>query len=297
MKTIKYIFISLLAAVMLSGCAKHDFFDDSLITGKVGPQAFWEVGAVVRAGTGMPFRVQYYHSEDRDISHLEVWYNLIRIEERDFFSPAVTRFAVRSLIETEVRISQRISTHSHSLAVWNDSIRAFRLDAEFPVSNTLNPFDWVHPNEFDSVMMETHFGDIDRFGKPVIEWFKDSLRNLMVWNDYRLMFVTEMTRFTAAQFRNQFTDSSQAENTGTRWIHHFPGDSIHPVTGSLVGRPVVPAELARIFDSIPAPNLILRRDGSYEVTFRRDFRINARVRIYDDRGVFGLTEMRTLDIN
>ena len=297
MKTIKYIFISLLAAVILSGCSKHDFFDENLITGKIGPQAFWEVGAVVKAGTGMPFQVQYYHSQDVNISHLEVWYNVVRIEERDFFSPAVTRFAIRSLIETEMRISQRISRYPHSLAVWNDSIRAYRLDAEFPVAVTLSPFDWVHPSEFSDDIMEELFGDIDRFGKPVIEWFKDSLRNLMVFADYRTMFVTEMSRFTAAQFRNQFTDSSTALNTGTRQIYHFPGDSINPVTGNLVGKPNVPTEIARIFDSIPAPGLILRRDGSYEVTFRRNFKINARVRIYDERGVFGLTGMRELDIN
>jgi len=301
MKTIKYIFVSLFVAAILWGCAKHDFFDEHLNVGRVGPQAFWEpAGSVVRAGGYMPFMVDYYHTvAGAEVRYLEVWHDLTRIEERDLFSPWVTQFALRSVIETRVRIPQMAARFYHDKDMWNDSVRAFRLHAAFPVDRTLFPIDWVHPGEFNEQsdsLLELHFGDTNRFGGPVMEWFRDSLYRLMVFDDWRRLFVDGLTEFTGDEFKELFTDSTFARNPG-RYIYRFPANQVDTITGELIGRTIPPFELDSMFNALPFQRLIQRRDGNYEVTFRQTFRINARMRIYDNHGVFGLTEERLIDIN
>ena len=287
MKTIKYIFMPLFAVLVLVGCAKHDFFDENLIVGRIGPQAFWEpASAVVRAGTALPFSIQYFTTQEGvGISHSAVWYDLTEMEEREVFSPFVPRFTFSSSTSELVRISQMIMEFPHSLAEWDPVSRSYRFASEFPVSNTLSPFTWVHPGVFDENLMKTLFGE------DFMEDFIEELREIMVYDDYREVIL----RLGFLESFEQFTDSTFVENMA-RYVYRFPGDKMDSITGELL-EVVVPDEVAKIFDGITFAELITLPDGEFNVTYRRTYRINAIMRVYDTRGVFGLTEPRIIYIN
>jgi hypothetical protein len=279
MKTIKFIFLSLLAIALLSACAKHDFFDENVITGDVGPQAYWEVAsATVTAGFDMPFVAQYY-SGVADIDRSEVWYNIIETVDKTVSCPWVISrsYAVSSVQSEEKRVSQMIREYPHSLAVWSDSLHAYVLNDKFPVSNTLSTFSWVKPAVFDSTRMDTYFGT------GFMQQFKDSLRNLMQFTDYKNML---MGMGLVDDFK-QYTDSTFDINSA-EWIYHFPKDAN--------GNTPVPADISNLFEGIPFDQLIEDASG-YNVAYKRSYSMRALLRVYDVRGVYGTTVSKDIDIN
>ena len=280
MKTIKYIFLSLLAFALLSACAKHDFFDENVITGNIGPQAYWEVGSsTVSAGSEMPFTVQYY-STAAEIDHSEVWYNVIETLDKSVKCPWVTSkdYIVSSIKKEEKRISQKISEYPHSLAVWSDSLHAYNLKAAFPVSGTLSPFAWAKPDVFEYNKMELYFG------KGYMEQFKDSLRkNVMKFADYKNM----LTGLGLLADFKQYTDSTYNVNSDS-YDYHFPKDAS--------GNTPVPAAITELYNSIPFDRLIEDASG-YNVEYKRTYSMKAILRVYDKRGVYGLTVAKDIDIN
>jgi len=275
MKTIKYLFLSLLAVALLSACAKHDFFDENVITGNIGPQAYWDVGSsTVSAGSDMPFVAQYY-STVADIDRSEVWYNIIETIDKSVSCPWVvsSTYSISSVTTEEKRISQKIQEYPHSLAVWSDSLHAYVLTNQFPVSNTLSVFSWVNPAVFDSTKMVTYFGP------DFMQQFKDSLRNnVMQFADYKNM----MLKMGLLDDFKQYTDSTLDPNSGG-WVYHFPNNQI-------------PAEINKLFDNIPFDKLI-EGDSGYNVSYKRSYSMNAILRVYDVRGVYGTTVSKAIDIN
>ena len=329
MKTIKYTVIALFAGIILSGCSKHDFFDENVITGHIGPQAFWNVAsAVVRAGADMPFDVQYYTTEDAEITHLEVWYNLVEIETRVVAStqwvPSFRGFDVRRA--EEVRISSVISTYQHSSELWNDSVRAYWLFAEFPTSNTLSPFDFV-PTQGSSTIGFTESDStqiVAFFGEGFMERFKEDLREEMRALDFRRMMdglkeevfdnkflatigmdtillntpppAPPATRpnYFLREFNRLFIDSTFVENTDKYEIH-FKGEVMNSFNGALEYR-LVPDGVDQMYDMLNFAQ-ITRLQSGYNVSYKRVYQINALMRIYDERGVFAITRTIEIDIN
>jgi len=280
MKTIRLIFLSLLATVLLSACAKHDFFDEIAITGNVGPQAYWEVGsATVSAGSEMSFSAQYY-SGVSDIDYSEVWYNIIETVDKSVSCPWVISraYSVASVTSEEKRISQFIKEYPHSLAAWSDSLHAYVLKDKFPVSATLSAFSWVKPAVFEPAKMDAYFGT------GFMQQFKDSLRNnIMKFNDYKNM----MLGMGLLEDFKQYTDSTFDINSAT-WVYHFPKD------GS--GNTPVPADIRNLFESISFDRLIEDASG-YNVSYKRSYSMKALLRVYDKRGVYGATVSKDIDIN
>ena len=280
MKTIKFIFLSLLAAAILSTCAKHDFFDENVITGNVGPQAYWEVeSSTVRAGSEMPFDVQYY-STAAEIDRSEVWYNISETEEKSVMCPWVVSrtYSINPIKLEEKRISQKIQEYPHSLAVWSDSLHAYNFKATFPISGTLSPFSWVKPDAFDYDKMETYFG------KGFMENFKDSLHNhIMTFADYKNMLVG----MGLLEDFKQYTDSTYNVNSDD-YDYHFPRNAS--------GDTPVPAEINDLFNSIPFDRLIEDATG-YNVEYKRTYSMEAILRVYDKQGIYGTTVTKEIDIN
>jgi len=291
MKTINFIFLSLLAVALLSACARHDFIDDISITGAIGPQAYWSVeSSMVSAGSDMSFAVQYYTTnKEVSIDKSEVWYNITETIEKKVSCPWVTTdnaFSISSNETEEKRVSQKIKEYSHSLAVWTDSIHAYTFEDKFPVSNTLSTFPWpAGPNEFDSTKMKAYFGE------NYMEFFKDSLKIRMKHADYKKM-MTEMPivgnpeKPFLVDFK-QYTDSVFNVNTD-KWEYVFHKDAN--------GIRSVPVEISAKFDSIPFDRLIKGASG-YEVEYKRTYSMKAVLRVYDTRGVYGTTETKEISIN
>jgi hypothetical protein len=265
--------------ITLYSCEKNDFFDENVITGNVGPQAYWEVGSsTVSAGSNMPFVVQYY-STVADIDRSEVWYNITEIQEKSVSCTWVTTFtySYNSIKSEQKRIAQKIKEYPHSLAVWSDSLHAYSFSSDFPVSGTLKPFSWVKPDVFDSTRMITYFGP------TFMQEFKDSLYNLMKFADFKNMILglSLMENFT------QYTDSTFDVNSDD-YVYHFPKNN--------EGEMPVPDDIKNIYNGITFKQLVSGASG-YNVEFKRNYFLEARLRVYDTKNIYGTTVSKKIDIN
>ncbi len=303
MKTTKILLLAL-AAFSLAACDKHDFIDDLVITGEVGPQAYWEVGSTMApAGSEMDFTAQYYTSLSKEgvsIDRSEVWYNITETIDKAITSPWISSFtySVASVITAEKRAQQLIKEYKHDeVAVYSDSLRAYTFSSTFPISGTLSPFQWAKPTYFtkdDSTSVETYFG------VGFIQTFKDSLYTLLDaredhgYNDFRKMFLGLGIR----EDFGAYTDSTYDANTDS-YIKHFK------FTADSLATPI-PADITRLYnDSITFAQLIQNTaENCYDVTYKRNYKIRAILRVYDDRklplypmGVYGTTVAKDIDIN
>jgi hypothetical protein len=279
MKKLIYITVWLLLWGIASCIEKHDFFDENVITGNIGPQAYWEVeSSTASAGSDVLFDVQYY-STVAEIDRSEVWYNIIETQEKSVSCPWVISFtySVNSVKSEEKRISQKIREYPHSLAAWSDSLHAYAFEARFPVSGTLSTFSWSKPEVFDYDKMETYFGT------GFMEHFKDSLRTLMKFDDYKNM----MLGMGLTEDFKQYTDSTYDTNSDS-YVYHFPKDAN--------GDTPVPDDIGNLYGGITFDRLIEGVAG-YNVEFKRTYLIGAVLRVYDKRGVYGTTVSKPININ
>ena len=270
-------------ALVLTSCAKHDFFDEDTITGKVGPEAYWEVdSAVVPAGSSMDFAAQYYSSAS-DIDHSEVWYDIEETIEKNVTFPWATTFSFSqsSNVMQQKRVSQLIKEYAHSEDMWSDSLHAYLLEGTFPVSGTLAPFEWKQPAEFDSAKM------VQYFGETFMQDFKDAVHQKMQYADYKNLY----KGLSILDDFRQFTDSTEDKNQGEGvYVYHFPKNA--------EGEEVVPYAIDSIWETIGFAELIENSaNGYYDVEYKRSYALNAILRVYDIRGVYGRTVSKHIDIN
>ncbi|NDP19796.1 MAG: hypothetical protein GZ091_01760 [Paludibacter sp.] len=275
--------------VTLSSCEKHDFIDENVITGNVGPQAYWEVGSsTVSAGANVPFKMQYY-STNSEIIHSEVWYNLTEKIEKSVTCPWVTfTYSYNSTMSDEKRINQKIKEYTHSLAVWSDSLHAFTMESDFPVSSTLSTFSWVKPENFDYTKMVTYFG------AGFMEHFKDSLYNMMKFADFKKMYLGLAIDFGKLStnpdiydsFKN-YTDSTFDANSNG-FVYHFPKNA--------EGQMPIPGKIKSLYDNLNFDQLIQGASG-YNVEYKRSYSLKAIMRVYDAKGTYGTTVAKQIDIN
>ncbi|MBR1809428.1 MAG: hypothetical protein IJ776_08590 [Paludibacteraceae bacterium] len=283
MKT-RSIFILTVAAFMLVGCDKHDFFDDLTITGEVGPQAYWEIGSsAVSAGQSLSFQLQYYTAlKGVSIDRSEAWYNLTENIERQVSCPWVSSFtySVISSVAEEKRIEQKIKTYAHTEDLWNDSLHAYYIEESFPVSSTLAPFSWTNPAVFEADKMNQYFGE------GFMQHFKDSLEQKLKYADYRSM----MIGLGLVDDFMQYTDSTFDVNSDA-YVYHFKWNA------DSTAQPV-PDELTTLYrDSVSFDRLIYSSaDNSYSVSYIRKYNIRALIRVYDDRDVYGITEPKEIEV-
>ena len=291
--TLKKVWSGLLYSLILltlSSCEKNDFIDENVITGKIGPQAYWEVGSsTVSAGANVTFKMQYY-STNSEIEHSEVWYNLTEKIEKSVSCPWVTSFtySYSSTTSEEKRIAQKIKEYKHSLAVWSDSLHAYTMESDFPVSGTLGTFSWVKPEKFDSAKMDTYFG------VGYMKNFKDSLYNLMKYVDFKNMYLGLALDFgklttnpdTFDRFEN-YTDSTFDANSNG-YVYHFPKTSD--------GSTPVPNKIKSLYDELTFDQLIQGASG-YNVEYKRSYSVQAIIRVYDAQGTYGTTVAKQIDIN
>lgn len=283
MKTTRYIILAL-AAISLIACDKHDFFDEQTITGEVGPQAYWEISSsAVAAGQSLGFKLQYYTSvKEASIDRSEAWYNLTENIERQVTCPWVTSFtySVSSSTAEEKRVEQKIMVYPHSESLWNDSLHAYYLEGSFPVSSTLVPFSWASPAQFDADKM------VQYFGNGFMEHFKDSLMPKMKYADYRSM----MIGLGLVDDFMQYTDSTYDLNSNS-WVRHFKWNADSTDTP-------VPADLEALYrDSVSFDRLIFNSaENNYSVSYVRKYNVRSVIRVYDNRGVYGITEPKVIGI-
>ena len=172
--------LALVLLIGLASCEKHDFFDETTITGAVGPEAYWDVdGTAMKAGGFMGFTAQYYSSKE-EIDRSEVWYDINEKVDKTVSCPLIKSltFNYTSSVLEKKRIIQKIQEYPHKEEYWNDSLRAYLLVDQFTVSGTLSPISWVKPNENPEVINEK----VDLyFGPTFRETFKSDLTKKMTF--------------------------------------------------------------------------------------------------------------------
>lgn len=282
--TTKILMLSAMVVAMAS-CAKHDFFDDDTITGEVGPEAYWEVGSsAVTAGGNMDFTVQYYSSVS-DIDHSEVWYDIEETIDQTVTCPWTSTFtySLSSNVKQLKRVSQKIEEYPHLEEFWSDSLHAYTFTGSFPVSGTLSPFIWSHPEEFDSTKM------INYFGEGYMETFKEAVHAKMKYADYKKMYIGMglMDDFSL------YTDSTLDPNAGVDvYVYHFPLDAEGNV------QPWVADSMQLYWDKVTFAMLVENvANGYYDVDYNRSYSLNALMRVYDVRDVYSTTQSKEIVIN
>lgn len=186
MKTICKILALSFLVLSVASCEKHDFFDDTNITGAVGPETYWTIeSSAVNAGGSMSFVAQYYSSVT-GLDHSEVWYDLWEKEDKLVSCPLIKSFSysVTSSTVEQQRILQTIQSYPHSEDLWvgqdlsgvmsddtTANINAYVLKGSFPVSGTLAPVAWVQPK--DTIGFEKNLNAY--FGESFAKEFKDGI--------------------------------------------------------------------------------------------------------------------------
>ncbi len=228
-----------LAAVALMACDKHDPFDDILITGEVGPQAYWTLeSSMVSAGDSMGFTAQYYTSlkdQGVTIDSSAVWYNITESVEKTVSCPYVT-FSISALATGEKRVMQFIKSYPHLEEYQNDSLSAYTFSSTFPVSGTLSPLTWVNPTIYSQDNVDNYFADITEAAgyESFNQLFKDSLEKTLTFekcstllNDCGLNYIPEYIedpeKFDFATYWAAYKDRVWDQNTNS-WVPNFVGN-------------------------------------------------------------------------
>lgn len=347
MKTIfKTLALGMLLMSVVS-CEKHDLFDENTITGAVGPETYWVVeSSTVKAGESMGFTGQYY-STVAEIDHSEVWYDLFEKEDKMVSASLIKAFtySVTSNTTAQKRMLQTIQSYEHSEDLWSDSLRAYVLTGNFPVSSTLSPLSWVQPKDTNDFTKNLHA----YFGENFAEEFKAGVTEKMnpteeernydaymqVLKGLTLLSDTILTpNGDRMPYLQWITDSTFNVNSNA-WIKDFKqNDTIWSKVNfdtlghywdtviKMVGRPPRPdttitqvwitkpwvdeviyvyPQIKHAIDSVwenhvSFLDLILGAEG-YSIEYKREYKINAELRIYDKKGTYSKTDSKEISIN
>jgi hypothetical protein len=284
MKKIFQIFAMATVVVAFASCEMHDFFDEDTITGAVGPEAYWEIeSSAVKAGGAMGFTAQYYSSVAK-IDHSEAWYSISETVAKTVNCSWLSHSETSS-VKTMKRVLQYISTYPHVEEFWSDSLHAYTFTDAFPVSGTLAPVAWVKPTKFDAEKMKLYFGE------TYMQDFKDAVKAKMTFATYRdnyqkLGFMNDFKQFTDSSYDwNVSPDSSVAK------YYHFPLDADGNV------QPWVMDSMNYYWDMVTFEQLILDAEGKYDVSYTRNYSLDAELRVYDEHGTYSKTVSKEIAIN
>lgn len=263
-----------LLVIVSASCAKHDFFDEDTITGKVGPMAYWTLGGTaVAAGNTMSFNAMYYSSK-AGIDHSEVWYSIDETIYYNVVCPWVKTFSYsKTATSTEhKRVSQFIQRYEHDESTWNDSIHAYVLKGAFPVSGTLSQVVWKNPAEYDADRMERYFGS------TFMQAFRDSLKPKMQFDDYRNMYLG----LGLMEDFKLYTDSTEDKNAGEGiYVYHFPKDAEGDVL------PWVVDSMNLYWEKVEFPQLIENAaENNFAVEYTCTYSIEPELRVFDIEGTY-----------
>lgn len=285
-----------LLIISFASCEKHDFFDETTITGAVGPEAYWDIeSAAMKAGGMMGFTAQYYSSKEK-ISHSEVWYDINEKVDKTVSCPLVKSLTYNytSSVLEKKRITQMIQRYPHSEDLWNDSLSAYVLEDYFTVSGTLTPIMWVQPNETPEVINQT----VDvYFGPKFRQSFKDGLKEKMTYAAYIDVFQGLDKMDTT--YIKLISDSSYNNNTSL-WVKDFKKDTIkggaHDGQDSIYVEPWITDTINKLWEQVQFTDLVLGSEG-YAIEYQKSYIINAELRVFDEKGTYSQTVSKEIAVN
>ena len=352
MKTIFKTLALGLLLIAVASCEKHDPFDENTITGAVGPETYWTIeSSMMKAGESMNFVGQYYSTVAK-IDHSEVWYELFEKEDKLVTASLIKAFtySVSSSTTAQKRMLQTIQSYPHSEDMWNDSLRAYILEASFPVSNTLSPIAWAQPKDLQGFDKNLHayFGETfaadfkagvtakmnpteeernysaymnvlqglsllsdtieTQNGERMtyLQWITDSTfnANTATWNRGFKQYDTIWSKVDFDTLGFTVDSTEQRVNLGGRppkFDTIMVYDTTYIVKPWALGTEYVYPQIKAAIDSVwenhvSFYDLILGADG-YSIEYKREYYINAELRIYDENGTYSSTDAKEISIN
>lgn len=279
----KYIAILTIGLVALVACDKHDTLDDQVFIGEMAPQVYWEVpNTTVSAGTDVAFTAQYYTTGNRPLSHLEVWYNTVEVEDKQVTAPWVTSITysvVSSQTVERIPMTSAQVKYMHNEEWWNTKERAYQFEAGFPTSPTKSKVEWSN-GDWDSTLVNRYFGE------TFMQHFKDSLETILEkdvdasYKDYLALYVAKGG--DSRVFVSEYTDSTFNDNT-QEYDKHFKNHEL-------------PAAIDSLYDACTFGDLIFK-GGDYSISYKKQFTLNAILRCYDDEGTYGIALSKEITLN
>ena len=280
MKTKEILILLPLLAMVICSCEKNDPVDDWASIGHVTPTTYWEIpSSTVSAGSNVAFTAQFYSSENIDIDHMEVWYDVNEHITLEATCPSVTFTYTKSVDVTSlIREFQKIASYEFKEEFWNSDKRAYVTTASFPSSNTLKPIEWSEITEFDAEKYATVFPDT--FATVFQRDLYVELEKQEKYSDFRKLMV-DLEVMTTDEFRN-CTDSVFDENS-QQMEYFIKDDSKEYVKGK--------------YFAIPFEELTFDKSNMiYKLEYLKAYKLNAAYKVFDKAGNIGVSEKKEIDL-
>jgi hypothetical protein len=265
------------AGISFISCEINDPVDNITRVGKTAPHVFWELpSSSVNAGNPVPFYAQYYTTSEVDIDRIEVWYDINEVVQRSVSCPLVTTFkySISSSTDSLSREFQKISVYEHKKSNWLDLKKAFILDTVFPTSKTLRLVEWKEVKTFDTNTFDVYFP------KTFPKQFKDSMYKMLKVADFRKIMLT-LNLMTSAEFI-ACTDSTFNQNSGA-YDYFLKADKI----------PLLQSK----YEGIAFKDLIYDASTQiYKVEYSKQFKLNARIKVFDKEGITGIADKKEIEL-
>lgn len=268
--------------VGFAACEKNDSIDEWAKIGQQAPHTYWELSSTVAKAGGdeITFFGQYY-TNGIVVDHLSVWYNVIEKLTQTAVCPLAPSINYSLSIDesTEVREYQEIKQYVHNENYWDDKLKAYKINASFPVSNTLAISEWKQPADFDNDKFTQLFPSdfAERFKQGLFE--KVSIDANIP--SYRAV-LTATDACSVEDFNNcidsVFNDNSQL------WDKFIKEEKKSTLKGW--------------YDGVPFEKLIYKSSESkYMINYLRAYTLDATFRVNDKEGNQGVSRNYTIEVN
>lgn len=263
-----------------SSCEINDPINDWAEVGQRTPYVYWELGSTtVSAGNDVSFTA-YYYADGIDISSIEVWYDVNKVETREVTCPLIS-YTFKIDVDQQMRSAQRIKTYDLNAVSWNQEKRSYIMTTNFPVSPVLVSESWtdVKPADFTE----------EKFVKLYTDTFETAFRKGLQ---------TEIEKDYYAKMRKMVEGFSLMENIED-YDALFTTEK-DPETGKInyIISDEDKAHLNNALAKVSFVDLIYNsQTESYVINYSSNFYLNAEFRAYDTNGVIGRTDNRVITVN
>lgn len=283
MKKLKlYILWAISMLFVFSACEKHDPIDDLALIGQQTANSYWEIPNLsTLAGDSISFQAQYW-SVDNTITYLGVWYDIMNNYTYSATNSAFSYTLEAGAVETGREFQEIIDlSDRHGQNLWNDSLRAYVLDAKFPVSHTLTSTIVSDPIDFADASAA-----IKSFPATFETEFKEGLYP-------KLLEVADSSKV----MKLLTVDFPRTDTLSVRAFYEIKFDE-NAGTDITVMTETAKELIKNYLNTIPLDSLVYNPlKLIYGMKYEKNFKLNARFRVVNGNGVENFSDEKEITVN
>lgn len=280
MKNKLNIVLFLFALIGFSACEINDPINDWGEVGDRTPNAYWELGSTtVTAGNDVSFTA-YYYADGIDISSIEVWYDVNKLEVREVVCPFIS-YTFKINADEKMRSAQKIKAYDPGTVKWDQVKRSYIMTETFPVSPVLVSEGWadVKPADFTT----------DKFVRLYTDTFEIAFRKGLYAEVEKDYYVKMRKLVEGLKLMEKIEDYdalfTQEKDPATGKILYIIADKDKD-------------KLDQALAGVAFTNLIYNSQSeSYSINYSSNFYLNAEFRAYDANAVIGRTDSKVITVN